>query len=395
MTSHHRLVRSVGLAAVLAGLLAAGSTAVAQTPAARATSTGSTTQPSGIGSVWGWVTLRDPSATIQPLAPADQGNSLAETNDVTYDGNGFYAVRFPGIGTTGGVANVTVLGTDPRVCDVSEWYPQSLVAGGSEDEYVTVLCWDDSGAPATAAFTVSYLFSNAPIGRLADLWAGDYTQTDYTPDTEWNFNSTGTPNTIHKNGVGDYRVTLPGLASSRGNVQVGNYGRFTPAPVTALAPSGFAVTQKPSECNVASWAPHGADMRVHVLCRRLNGHLYDSQFELTFTQSEGLEGPSGTNVAYLLANRPTTASYKPASAFRYASPTGKPKVTRSSTGTYLVTLPSMPSGGAAIVTAYGSAKVRCNVTSIRSSGSPQKVGVRCVDFHWQAVDSEFTLSYVH
>ena len=57
-------------------------------------------------------------------------------------------------------------------------------------------------------------------------------------------------------------------------------------------------------------------------------------------------------------------------------------------------LPSMPKGGAAIVTAYGSGKIRCNVATINTAGTPEQMNVRCRDFSGHSVDAAFTLSYL-
>jgi hypothetical protein len=52
----------------------------------------------------------------------------------------------------------------------------------------------------------------------------------------------------------------------------------------------------------------------------------------------------------------------------------------------------MPKGGAALVTAVGSNKARCQLTSI-STTTPQKVDVKCFNTQGIPVDSKFMLSY--
>lgn len=402
--SSRRLTLMAGLAAVTAAFLAittlapvADAHAPGSAPANAAGTAGAGVQPSGIATFWGWLNLWDKTAATQPLAPYDQGNSAGGTNTVTYLGSGEYEAVFPNIGTSQGIVNVTVLGTKPRVCDVAEWDDSPPVTAGGigtgQTENVRVRCFTYSGAVTRAAFSLAFLSSDQTTGRLAYVWAGEWTQTNYTQAT-WNFNSTGTPNTIHRNGKGDYRVTLPGLASAHGDVQVGNYLRFKPQPLTAVSPGGVVSSGPPSECNVASWGPHNTAMRVRVLCRDLTGHPIDSQFELTFTQNEGLKGPGASQEAYLFANRATSASYTPTSAFRYSSPAGKPHIKRSSLGTYSVSLPNLPKGGAVFVTAYGTGKVRCNVTSNFADGPSQKIGVHCRDFSGHSADAKFTLSYL-
>ena len=60
-----------------------------------------------------------------------------------------------------------------------------------------------------------------------------------------------------------------------------------------------------------------------------------------------------------------------------------------------MTLPGMPSGGAAIVTSYGprSTKRACQLGSIRTTGTPQRVVVRCFSYTGAHADSRFVISY--
>jgi hypothetical protein len=53
----------------------------------------------------------------------------------------------------------------------------------------------------------------------------------------------------------------------------------------------------------------------------------------------------------------------------------------------------MPAGGTAKVSAYGSDSARCTLRKIRTSGTPQKVQVRCWTPAGLAANSKFTLSY--
>ena len=54
----------------------------------------------------------------------------------------------------------------------------------------------------------------------------------------------------------------------------------------------------------------------------------------------------------------------------------------------------MAPGGAAHVTPVGGGTARCNVSSIRTTSLPQKVGVRCWNTAGKPTDSRFTLSYL-
>ena len=77
-----------------------------------------------------------------------------------------------------------------------------------------------------------------------------------------------------------------------------------------------------------------------------------------------------------------TAACRPASA--------------SATGVYLETLPTQRAGGAAFVTAIAPASaglVHCQVASIRTSGHPQKIAVRCYDAAGHLKDAAFYLEF--
>ena len=117
------------------------------------------------------------------------------------------------------------------------------------------------------------------------------------PDPEYQYNSTGATNTITRSSTGRYAVHLPGLATARGNVQVS--GKF-------VEPSG-----KPALCRALGWGPSATDLVVNVQCRNLSGAKADADFDLFFAQGQGLKGAGHVPVAYLDANRPTTARMHP------------------------------------------------------------------------------------
>ncbi len=81
----------------------------------------------------------------------------------------------------------------------------------------------------------------------------------------------------------------------------------------------------------------------------------------------------------------------------WSSASTRATIRRTSKGVYAVTLPGMPSGGAAIVTSYGarSHQRACQIGSIRTTGTPQQVVVRCFKYAGAPADSMFVLSYTH
>ncbi len=336
--------------------------------------------PSGFDTRWGWVTVRSSAASYTPAA-RDQGNSLGGTNTVQNFGAGHFIVHMAGIGETGGNAQISTLGSD-RFCGLGQWGEQGA------NENISVYCYSASGLPSKAKFTVTFINSESQTGVMAYLVADQPTTPDYTPYVVTSRNTTGGTNTIHRSSTGTYVVTLPGLASAHGNVQVtatpnAAAGRVAPAG----APLGATV------CDVAAWYPNGLDESASVLCFDISGSLADAEFSFIFTNGQGLKGPGVTKVVYLWANHPGKASYVPKAAYRYSDPSGSERVTRQGTGRYTAILSAMPKGGAAKVTAYGSTSTRCSIASVRTSGTPQQVGVACYDSSGAPTDSKFSLSY--
>ncbi len=331
---------------------------------------------------WGWVTERDKTAS-SALAANDQGNWFGGNDTVSRSATGAYLVTLGGMGVLGGVPHVTALGKSGKYCDVLDWYE-------SGDEFIDVTCTTRTGAPADSPFTLTYLYSNGDPGPLAYLWADrSGSAVDYAPDATYSFDSSGGTNTVHHPSAGDYQVTLPGLGSTRGDIQVTAYAG-SGLPRDGVAPG--ALEAAPS-CGVESWGPAGADMVAEVICRDPSGTRADARFDLTFLQGIGPEGSIQTHDAYLWANRARAASYLPSQHYRYSHPGGSINVTRQGTGRYTVTLAAMPKGGAVVVTAYGGGAVRCGAAGIRTDGTPQTVSVRCFRSNGQAVDSQFTLAY--
>jgi hypothetical protein len=99
-------------------------------------------------------------------------------------------------------------------------------------------------------------------------------------------------------------------------------------------------------------------------------------------------------VAYFTADQPATGSYVPDADLRYSSANKLPHVNRSSKGVYVGTLRGMPAGGAALASGFGPTAARCQISSIRTSGTPQKVGVRCFRPSGAPADTQFELSYL-
>jgi hypothetical protein len=330
--------------------------------------------PAGVSaSQWGWVVARQPSTAHYIPAVKDRGNSTGGINNITRYSTGNYGIFMPGLGDSGGIAHVTPLGHAPHLCVVTEW-------GGSPIEGISVQCLERSGDPVDSKFVVNFLRvlggDGGTSGRLGYLWANDASATDYIPDPNYSYNSSGSVNTIHRGGTGSYWVTMPNLSTvSHGDVQVSTYGQT-------------------AACRVDEWEPVSGDLQAHVLCRSISGFVVDSRFTITFMKGLALKGYLGTRTYYLWANQPTTASYQPDPNFVFSSVgAAPPTIHRSATGKYVATLPGMPSGGSVQVTSYGAGKGRCIADSILVTGPTQKVGVHCYDVAGDLKDTRFTLAY--
>jgi hypothetical protein len=319
------------------------------------------------GHAWGWVVVR-PNFPLIP-APADQGNSTGATNRVERWRAGTYKVTFPGIfNMMDSSVHVTALSDQPRTCRVTS---RNML------DFTDVIIWVDCGPTGDTVlvdtpFVLSVLQQFDFVGRLGYLWYdAPGGQGDLTPAVQ--FNSLRKTNRVRELEGGKWLATLPGLASAlgAGHVQVS------------------AMSYLP--CSLGRWFAQGADVKAVVSCYGQEGQN-PGHWQLTYIRNAGLVGPGVKPAAYLLADRPAAASYTPAAGSRYSSAGAAPTVTRSGTGRYSVTLPGMPLGGGAHVTALGSQHA-CTVSSIRKVGLPQRIGVRCFGAAGQPVDSRFTVAY--
>ena len=318
--------------------------------------------------VWGWVVARNPSTTQYTPSSKDRGNSAGGSNSVHRDHKGEYTVTFGGLGTAGGaLIHISPLSTSARQCVIDD-----RVESGS-DYLVQVDCRNRFGNHVDSAFVVNLLSLSTLQDDLGYVIANEPATADYEPDIQ--YNSAEERNSVHRRGTGKWQVTLPGLGGSSGTGSV---------QVTAAGVEGTV-------CRVTSWA---AGLVATVACRAHDGSLIDTAFDLTYMKGRGLKFEGSHNVAFLLADRPTTASYTPTSGYRFSTAGVVPRVYRTSRGVYSVKLEGQPLGGSAQVTAYGSGSTRCVIASIRRSDTPQTIGVRCFTGDGSALaDAKFTLAY--
>jgi hypothetical protein len=161
---------------------------------------------------------------------------------------------------------------------------------------------------------------------------------------------------------------MPGLDPAHGNIQV----------------TGYA--DRP--CVTGESSSDGTALIVGVRCL-----VGDGRFDILYTRGVGLTTVSRPKAAYVRIFPTASGPGRFPAAFRYSS-TGSPvSLSRSAPGAYVVTLSGMPRGGVANVTAGGTTNHLCWLTSIRTSDTPQKIGVHCALLSGTLNDSAFDLSY--
>jgi len=221
--------------------------------------------------------------------------------------------------------------------------------------------------------TMNAALSARPAPAYAYVWADEPTTSSYTPPHRDSKNSTGADNTIIRDGVGDYVVTFPGLASVGGGT----------VDVTGFDTSGY--------CKVADWNPSGTAMTANILCFAPGGAAEDSDFDALFAAATQ---PS-PNLTYLWANEPTAASYTPDTTYQFNSGDYTDTIVRNSTGDYTVTVPGIGlTAGTVKVTGYGSGSTNCRVAGW--TGSPTlEVEVLCTDASGNPADADYSMTWVN
>jgi hypothetical protein len=376
-----------GAAACVAGVLVGVSGATAGPLVGSVTPFGTTPN------AWGWVTGRLPTVVTYLVPPRDGGDSAATqvyvTRQTYYQHQPAYWVTYPNAKNGRLIAALaTALSTKPILCGIAD-------PVGPTDIQEVAACHDRAGNLVNSQFSAMFVaIADSPAGRIAYLFANDPTAASYTPSGA-NHNVSGVPNTVTKLGTGRWEVDLPNMGTAGGTVQL-------TADTVAAACRAVSWTQVVSATSTGM-RPDGnlpGNEAVDVTCRDFNGNPVDAYWWMVFADGVSLQGdmmygtPTG---AYLWANQPTAASYHPSAAYRYTSagPNHVPTISRKGTGSYLVTLPGMPKGGAAFITPTGNGKSACALSSIRTNAAPQQLGVHCWRPDGTPVDSPFTLAFMH
>jgi hypothetical protein len=295
----------------------------------------------------------EPSTATYSPDSAHSYNSLDGGITASRSGTGVYSVTFSGLPLMDGNVQVDAYNTSDH-CNVHSW-------GSSA---VNVDCFDATGTPADARFTVTVTEGTSVASSAyvaAYVLADQPSNSAYSP-TRF-FNSTGQAVQATRTATGAYAVSFPGQAFDTGIVEVG-------------ASSGANL------CSVTSVVPG----QVSVQCDDLTGAAADCEFVLSFTLPLGPNPPQ--TVAYALAGQPTLASYDLTNdLWAYSAAGGTITAARSSAGVYTLTFAALMFTGDVQVTPYGSA-ARCDV----GAWSGHDITVYCYDNTGAPVDSAYTLS---
>lgn len=209
--------------------------------------------------------------------------------------------------------------------------------------------------------------------RYAYVVANKPATTHYTPDPAWSANSDGGPSSVTRDGTGRYTVRMPGLGTAAGNVQVTTYGAHTER-----------------RCKIASWAPSGHAMLVHVRCFAPSGARADAAFVAQFVIAATGPGPQSGYVSTPTASPPVGTPQALPGSYSYNSASGGNFFTRSAKGAYEVDFPDFVGvGGNVAVTAIGLSSTYCNV---EEWGTTQ-VLVLCFDHTGAPANSRFSVRY--
>lgn len=292
--------------------------------------------------------------------PAEQCNSKRSENLIERTEVGRYLVTFRGLAQEGGVAEVTPVTDDDRICTLQDWAPDG------DDERVEVACFDRAGAAADSAFSARYWFPREGGGTAAYLRLGDPGRTSQTIEDGYSFNSTGGINSADREDVGSYVVY---------------FGRQETAPGGTV--KATAVGDAATVCGVERWFayPEGNYLAIRVRCRDSAGQAVDSRFAVAFSANPAAG-------AYLRADRPSEAEYTATGNFQFNSAGQSNSVNRTAVGEYRVTLPGLTvPGGDLQVTGYG-VDASC---VIRPQDRNPDVRVACRGSTGAAIDAPFVL----
>jgi hypothetical protein len=223
------------------------------------------------------------------------------------------------------------------------------------------------GGPAAAqdAPTWAYVFGHDFSTDVAD----------YTPAETYQYNSTGELNTIKRNDVGNYAVSMPGMSMQEGTVQI------------------TAITEDGRKCGLGAIKGKEAP----VLCYDATGAPVDTNFFLLYFVGTIPVASGETSGAWVWGNDPVADSYTPDERYQYNSTGATNTITREGAGRYWVDLPGLgaESGNIQVTAGNSGPGVTCSVLKWElAADNLKRILVGCYDAAGQSVDSGYTLLYV-
>lgn len=348
-------------AAILATILAAGVAPVAAV------------EPAGSApGRFAWAVVLTPAvASYSP--DADHARGLGGTTTVESTGTASSRITFaasPALSTTnGGVAHVTALAAERRVCWVVSW--TTTVAGVE----VNVTC-ADGAILETTPFIVTWTYHPSPY-TVYDGFASGYAwmslpKTSGTPNTGYQATSSGDPVTSVRTAEGQYTVTMPGVGAAE-HVVVSSWDTSTP-------------------CRPTGWTRTGGTLQVTVLCRQLDGDKLDERFTILAGRNVSVGSPGNGWAAYAVVRSPTASRVRVKAADGFNNADLPIVVRRLGVGRWTVRFRGMVPGGAAIVSPLGG-RATCQVASLPTTGTDLRVGVRCFTPDGMPANSRFVVSW--
>ena len=290
-------------------------------------------------------------------------------------GTGKYRVTFFGLGSfaSQGTVDVTAEGLQPEQCNVVRWVPDST----GTKLLVYVDCWTVAGAALDSPFMAAFTPGGSTTGTTDFVWANNPTAHSYTPETAYQFNSSGGTNTIKRLGTGRYKVLLPGPVVAGGSVKVTAYGTNA------------------NFCQVGQWIAASPGQNVFVDCFNPAGTPVNNRFTMTFTASDDLFG-DGAPSGYLWADQPTAASYTPSPIYQHDTAGTTATVTMLGTGEWEALFPSENQGaqGDQQATAYGSTPAHCIVDGPIGISSGESADVFCFDTSGNPLNVTYTTQWM-
>jgi len=328
----------------------------------------------------GWLWADQPNASNQYTPNSVYSfNSAGGAITVKPISTGFYEVILGKLySSSPSNVQVSAFGTN-GYCVSAGW--------GGEDSGKSALmgvrCFNAAGLPANSYFTLLYQDRHGSFGGSAKgfafLWADQPTASNYTPNANYNYNSTATLNTVTRNGVGNYTVVIPGLSKQGGDVQV----------------TGYSTTATPVRCKSAGWGSFGSGTLANVVCFDGTGAPADALYSFAFALNEpfGYVSAGHSLGAYAWANKPGDEKiYTPSKTWNFSSfGTGRMTSQKLSTGFYEAGLPGnlSYSSSVAFATAFDeeNSNAYCNIDQW------YPIVVDCYAQGGAEIDSEFDVTF--